>query len=113
MQAMTKNILATVLVIGLAPGLSVTALGQSDSASQSGEAPPAATTPGQLNAENPPLSGLDAPSAEPAYGGRSYLVPGIQLSESADSNANGATGTGSHVAAVSRGLGSLDLQKIW
>jgi hypothetical protein len=113
MQAMTKNIFATLVAISLAPGLSLTAYGQSDSAPQSGEAPPAATTPAQLNAENPPLSGLDAPSAEPAYGGRSYLVPGIQLSESADSNANGAAGTGSHVAAVSRGLGSLDLQKIW
>jgi hypothetical protein len=113
MHAINKNIFATLLVISLTTSLSVTARGQADSTPQSGGAPPAATTPAEINAENPPLSGLDSPTAEPAYGGRSYLVPGIQLSESADSNANGATGGGSHVSAVSRGLGSLDLQKIW
>ena len=92
---------------------SATVWAQNDSSDQAGAAPPAATTPAEINAENPPLSGLDAPSAEPAYGGRSYLLPGIQLSESANSNFNGNTGNNTHVAAVSRGLGSLDLQKIW
>src|SRR5713101_4050725 len=56
---------------------------QDDSSSaQAGGAPPAATGPSAgPDIENPPLSGLDQPTSEPAYGGRSYLVPGIQLSE--------------------------------
>ena len=111
MKAMSHKLQAALLCTGLA--LSATAWAQSDSSDQSGAAPPAATTPAEVNAENPPLSGLDAPSAEPAYGGRSYLLPGIQLSQSADSNFNGNTGSNTHVATVSRGLGSLDLQKIW
>jgi hypothetical protein len=88
-------------------------LSQQPTTQPSGGAAPAATAPPELNVENPPLSGLDAPSAEPAYGGRSYLVPGLQLSESANSNARGSVGSGSTVNEVSRALGSLDLQKIW
>jgi hypothetical protein len=113
MPAIKPRIRTALLLMFLAAFLSATAWAQNDASSQSGGAPPAASTPAELNAENPPLSGLDAPSAEPAYGGRSYLVPGIQLTESADSNVNGNTGANKHVAAVSRGLGSLDLQKIW
>ena len=53
-------------------------------------APPAATAPGSgPDIENPPLSGLDEPSSEPAFGGRSYLVPGLQLSESVNSITSG------------------------
>jgi hypothetical protein len=113
MPAIKPRIRTALLLMFLAAFLSATVWAQNDSSSQSGGAPPAASTPAEINAENPPLSGLDAPSAEPAYGGRSYLLPGIQLSESADSNANGGTGSNTHVAEVSRGLGSLDLQKIW
>ena len=113
MPAIKQRIRAALPLISIAAFLSTASWAQNDSSSQSGGAPPAASTPAEINAENPPLSGLDAPSAEPAYGGRSYLVPGIQLSESADSNANGNTGSNKHIAEVSRGLGSLDLQKIW
>jgi hypothetical protein len=113
MPATKRGIRAALLLISVAAFFSAAAWAQSDSSNQSGGAPPAASTPAEINAENPPLSGLDSPSAEPAYGGRSYLLPGIQLSESADSNANGNTGSNTHIAEVSRGLGSLDLQKIW
>lgn len=89
--------------------------GQSPDAGQSqdnGGAPPAAigpsSTAGDQTLENPPLSGLDSPRAEPAFGGRSYLVPALQLNEgvqtySGDSETN----------EVTRVLGSLDLQKLW
>lgn len=83
------------------------------SAQQDTGAAPAATAPPELNVENPPLSGLDEPQAEPAYGGRSYLVPGVQLSESADSNPSGTTNSQNSVTEISRILGGLDLQKIW
>lgn len=76
-------------------------------------AAPAATAPPEVNVENPPLSGLDEPQAEPAYGGRSYLIPGLQFSESASSNPAGSTNKNTSVSEVSRGLGSLDLQKLW
>jgi len=84
MPATDQRIRAALLLMSLAAFLSTTTWAQNDSSDQSGGAPPAASTPAEINAENPPLSGLDAPSAEPAYGGRSYLVPGIQLTESAD-----------------------------
>ena len=86
---------------------------QADSSQQDSGAPPAATAPPQTSVENPPLSGLDQPQAEPAYGGRSYLVPGLQFSEAADTNPSGSTRNNNTVTEVSRGLGSLDLQKIW
>ena len=80
-------------------GTRVGAAGQSSSAppasssspaDQSAGAPPAATVPAAgPDIENPPLSGLDEPTSEPAFGGRSYLVPGIQLSESVNSTSSG------------------------
>ena len=91
-----------------------TALAQDDSGSSNSGAAPAATAPAeQNNAENPPLSGLDQPVAEPAFGGRSYLVPGFQVSESVDSNAAGASSNHTHMAEISRALASVDMQKIW
>jgi hypothetical protein len=111
MKALTHILQAAMLCAAIA--FSATAWAQNDSSGQSAGAPPAATTPAEINAENPPLSGLDTPTAEPAYGGRSYLLPGFQLSQSADSNFSGNTGGNTHIASVSRGLGSLDLQKIW
>ena len=78
-----------------------------------GAPPPAATGgTGDRSVENPPVTGLDLPRSEPAFGGRSFLVPGLQLSESAASNISGSTG-GSGVSAVTQALGSLDLQKLW
>jgi hypothetical protein len=90
------------------------AVAQNDSNAGDTGAVPAATAPAeQNNAENPPLSGLDQPVAEPAFGGRSYLVPGFQVSESVDSNAAGATSTSTHMAEITRALASIDMQKIW
>ena len=94
--------------------LSATAWAQNDSSGQSGGAPPAASTPAEINAENPPLSGLDAPSAEPALW-RPQL-PGAGNSAERVCGFKRLTATRraiTHVAEVSRGLGSLDLQKIW
>lgn len=103
------------LLLGLAAMVCVsTAVAQDDSGSSDSGAVPAATAPAeQNNAENPPLSGLDQPVAEPAFGGRSYLVPGVQVSESVDSNATGASNTNQHMAEISRVLASMDMQKIW
>jgi hypothetical protein len=89
------------------------AVAQDDSGSSSAGAVPAATAPAeQNNVENPPLSGLDQPTAEPAFGGRSYLMPGFQLSESVDSNASGSK-LNAHTSEITRALASVDLQKIW
>jgi len=75
-------------------------------------APPAATGgEGEPSVENPPLSSLDRPRFEPAFGGRSYLLPGFQVSETAYSSAS--SGTNSGVSATTQGLGSVDLQKIF
>jgi hypothetical protein len=99
-----------------ASGQSGTAAPSTDQSSpdQTNGAPPAATAPGSgPDIENPPLSGLDEPTSEPAYGGRSYLVPGLQLSESVNSTTSGLNSKSSGVDESARGLGSLDLQKIW
>src|SRR4029079_17595414 len=89
------------------------ALAQDDSGSGSGGSLPPPTAPAeQNNVENPPLSGLDQPTAEPAFGGRSYLMPGLQASESVDANVGGSSTT-SHTSEITRALASADLQKIW
>lgn len=75
--------------------------------------PAAATGPSGPDIENPPLSGLDQPTSEPAYGGRSYLVPGIQVSESVNGTSSGLTSRTAGTNESARGLGSVDLQKIW
>lgn len=62
--------------------------------------------------ENPPISSLDQPSLEAPILGRSYLVPAVQANQSLDSNAGNAVGRTS-LTGVTRGLGSLALQKIW
>jgi hypothetical protein len=76
---------------------------------------PAATGPDTepQTIENPPLSGLDQPSFEPGFGARSYLVPKLQVSEAVDSNPSGSLGNQTIVKDVTRGLGSLTLQKLW
>ena len=87
---------------------------QQGNSSQSGGAPPAATGPAAgPDIENPPLSGFDQPVSEPAYGGRSYLVPGIQVSEAVNAISAGLLSKTAGVNEAARGLGSLDLQKIW
>jgi hypothetical protein len=61
---------------------------------------------------NPPLSGLDAPSLEPNATPLSYLQPGATVSESADTNIGDAIGGGS-VGSITRALGSLTLRRLW
>ena len=63
--------------------------------------------------ENPPLSGLDMPSLEPHAAPLSYLQPGATVSESADSNAANAPGTGTSFTSITRALGSLQLRRLW
>jgi hypothetical protein len=63
--------------------------------------------------ENPPLSGMDLPSLEPHAAPLSYLQPGATVSESADSNALNTAGGGSNFSTITRGLGSLDLKRLW
>jgi hypothetical protein len=80
-------------------------------------APSAIPAYGQDNAEpavdeNPPISGIDQPNLEPHSAPESYLQPGLHFSESIESDiAN--TPNGTQVAPVTRGLGSLSLQKLW
>jgi hypothetical protein len=62
--------------------------------------------------ENPPISGLDQPGLEPHGAPLSYLQPGATVSESADSNIQNSLGGGA-VQSISRGLGSLELQRLW
>ena len=76
------------------------------------------TAYGQDNApppisQNPPLSGLDTPSLEPHAAPLSYLQPGATVSESADSNAETAPGTGTSFTSITRALGSLQLRRLW
>jgi hypothetical protein len=116
MQGCFKQIrhLFPVLIVAI----SLTAWAQDNSTGQTssqdsgqGAPPPAATAPGEQSLENPPLSGLDQPRAEPAFGGRSYFVPGGQLSESALRSSVG--GNSGPLESVTRALGSADLQRLW
>jgi hypothetical protein len=109
------NTAATILVLLLAVTASTQVSAQDTGDQGQGAAAPAATGPdtGTQTIENPPLSGLDAPSFEPGFGARSYLVPKIQVSEAVDSNPVGSVGSQTVVKDVTRGLGSLTLQKLW
>src|SRR5205807_4553142 len=60
----------------------------------------------------PPLSGLDEPVLEPTIAPRSFLLPGLEVSESADSNIAGQLGN-SAIHSVTRALGSITLQRLW
>jgi hypothetical protein len=62
--------------------------------------------------ENPPLTGLDEPSLEPRPTTRSFLLPGLYVSEVADSNTSNSPGT-TTFRAVTRAFGDLTLQRIW
>lgn len=65
-----------------------------------------------LNPENPPVSGLDEPTLDLRTASRSFVSPALQVSESADTNANNELGQ-SGLGSVSRVLGALDLQRFW
>jgi hypothetical protein len=62
--------------------------------------------------ENPPISAIDQPGLEPHAAPESFLLPGLHFSESVDSNVGNSLG-GSSTSTVTRGLGSLTLQKLW
>jgi hypothetical protein len=79
--------------------------------------PPPASQPDQTNSgsplsDNPPISGVDQPNLEPHAAPESYLLPGLHFSESIESNIANTTG-GTQIGEVTRGLGSLSLQKLW
>ena len=68
--------------------------------------------PAPTVSENPPISAIDQPGLEPHAAPESFLLPGLHFSESVDSNVQDSLG-GSSVGTVTRGLGSLTLQKLW
>jgi len=91
--------------------------GQAPDSSQSSANTPPPAAFGQDNAppqsaENPPISGLDEPSLEPGALARSFLIPGVHVSQALDTNVNGSTGSSSYHG-VTSALGSLALQKLW
>ena len=114
MNRFRKHICCTVVLL-----LGTVTLGwaQDDAPSQepSSGAAPAATGPdaGAQSIENPPLSGLDAPSFELGLGARSYLLLRAQASDAADTNPAGTLGSKTVVLNTVRGLGSATLQKLW
>ncbi len=69
-------------------------------------------TPVPLVSENPPISAIDQPGLEPHAAPESFLLPGLHFSESIDSNVANTLG-GSSTSLVTRGMGSLTLQKLW
>ena len=80
-------------------------------------APPPVPAFGQENpaptvSENPPISAIDQPGLEPHAAPESFLLPGLHFSESLDSNIENSVGQSS-VGTVTRGMGSLTLQKLW
>lgn len=101
--------------------LALTLIGVSVAWAQSDQDQPSAPPPvpafGQENpapavSENPPISAIDQPGLAPHTAPESFLLPGLHFSESVDSNPGDTVG-GSSVAPVTRGLGSLTLQKLW
>ena len=111
-RLLTKSA-ATMLALLLVLTASVQVRAQ-ETSNQAGAAP-AATGPDTetQTTENPPLSGLDAPSFEPGFGARSYLLPKLQINEAVDTNRAGTLGNSTTIKGVTRGLGSLTLQKLW
>ena len=61
---------------------------------------------------NPPLSSLDQPVFEPGSDVKNFLQPGLQVSESLDTNAAGDF-SNPKARSVTRLLGSLAMQRIW
>ena len=70
------------------------------------------STPAQ-SIENPPLSSLDQPALEPGLSSRSYLLPGIHVLDTADTDLSGSVVGKDPVRSVTRALGSLQLEKLW
>jgi hypothetical protein len=88
---------------------------QSDEPQQPAPSPAPAfgqENPAPTVSENPPISAIDQPGLEPHAAPESFLMPGLHFSESVDSNVANTLG-GSSLGTVTRGLGSLTLQKLW
>ena len=101
--------------------LALTLIGVGVAWAQSDQNPPPAPPPvpafGPENpvppvSENPPISAIDQPGLDPHAAPESFLLPGLHFSESVDSNVGNTLG-GSSIGSVTRGLGSLTLQKLW
>jgi len=108
-MARTGILLLGVTWLGLSL-LTPSALAQTTPAPAFGQEP---TPPPQTQA--PPVTSLDEPTLEPGAAVRSYLQPGVHLTETVNSNlgsAGGASGGGG-VAGITRVLGSLDLKRLW
>jgi hypothetical protein len=74
-----------------------------------GQEPP----PAQVS-QFPPLSSLDQASLEPNYAARSFLIPGFQVTELADTNAGNTLRTGANsFTGDTHLLGTLALQRVW
>jgi hypothetical protein len=100
--------------------MSISAAAQTDQ-SQPSTAPVPSTAPapafGQnapvLDPENPPVTGLDVPSLDLHSASRSFIAPALQVSESGDSNGANELGGANGAEAITRLLGSFDMQKFW
>jgi hypothetical protein len=108
--------LAAVLIMMIGTGWAQTTAGQQPEVStQTGNAPAPAfgqNNPAPQATTNPPLSGLDEPVFEPSSDIKNYLQPGLQVSESLDTNAAGDF-SNAKSRSVTRLLGSLAIQRIW
>ena len=92
--------------------LSMVAAAQSTSQPDAAPAPAFGQNSPVLNPDNPPVSGVDEPSLELRTASRSFISPGLQVSETADTNGSNSLGS-SNLGSISRVLGAFDLQQFW
>ena len=104
-----RRLLTTLALSAIATSLT---WAQDNPPGQSSGAPPAASLTAAEDPDNPPLTGLDRPTSESPFGGRSYFIPGVQIGEVVNTNGYGNT-TGQTVTEASQALASIDLQKLW
>ena len=105
------------IILALALSLFSVQLTVAQSDENQAPAPSPAPAFGQENpaptvSENPPISAIDQPGLDPHAAPQSFLLPGLHFSESVDSNVANSLG-GSSIGLVTRGLGSLTLQRLW
>ncbi|MGA2236562.1 MAG: hypothetical protein ABSG23_13905 [Terriglobales bacterium] len=95
-------------------GMSICAIAQTSSQSQTETTPAPAfgQNAPMLNPENPPVSGLDEPRLELGNAGGSFISPALQVSESADTNGGNQFGN-TGLESITSILGALDLQQFW
>jgi len=109
------NRILIILTLTLSVLMASLAWGQGDE-NQPAPAPPVPAfgqeNPAPTVSENPPISAIDQPGLEPHAAPESFLLTGLHFSESLDSNVGNSLG-GSSTSTVTRGLGSLTLQKLW